>query len=345
MTNLLFYLLKGVGKTATNRICQTGMLFLALLLYSATGFMYFELPENPDLSWIDAFWWSLVTMTTVGYGDLFPVTTWGRVLIGFPTMLFGVGILGYMLSLMATTMLESKLLETRGMNEIKLTDHIIVCGFGRLETLLNLIREIQRDVTTKDTQIVLVDDKLEQLPPELLELKIRFVKGNPAREAILRKAGVLTSRAVIIQASSDNPEESDTHNLKVALVAETLSPSVFTVVECVNPENQGFFRRANCDSVVCIASLSEQMLVQELQDTGVAQVVSELTSNAHGRQFYIIEVPEELATYREARARYNDQNVVLMGIRRGEENFILPGDDFSIEKGDRAILISSERPS
>ncbi len=193
---------------------------------------------------------------------------------------------------------------------------------------------------------MLIDDSLEQLPVELQQLEIRFVKGSPAREAVLLQANVPEARALIIQASADQPELSDAQNLKVALVVETLCASVFTVVECVDPENADFFRRANCDSVVCIAALAEQMLIQEIQDTGVADVVADLTSNADGEQFYIIELESQLkGTYRDLRTRYEDGKTALMGVRRGSENVILPGDDFALENGDQAIVVCAQRPA
>jgi len=144
---------------------------------------------------------------------------------------------------------------------------------------------------------------------------------------------------------ASDPEGSDNHSLKVVLTVETLCPEVLTVAECVNPENEVFFRRAHCDSVVCIASLAEQMLVQELQDPGIAQIVSELTSNARGRQFYIIDLPAAEGTYAEVRKLFDAKDAVTMGIRRDEENFIAPPDDFAIRQGDRLILVASHRPT
>jgi voltage-gated potassium channel len=344
MINVLFSMFRGMGKTMSRRQSQASLLFVSLLMYSSTGYMYFELPENPDLTWMDAIWWSMVTMTTVGYGDLFPSSLLGRVMVGFPTMLLGVGILGYMLSLVATAMLESRILETKGMKKLILTDHVVVCGFGTLEKVLKLIQEIRKDTATSDAAIVVIDDTIEELPPELRDDRTHFVRGDAAREVVLEKASMDTAQAVIVQANAADPEGSDNHNLKVVLTVESLCPSVLTVVECVNPENEIFFKRANCDSVVCIASLAEQMLVQELQDPGIAQIVSELTSNAHGRQFYIIDLPQPARTYDEVCKHLKTQDVITMGIRRGETNFIHPAGDFAVNEDDRVILVSSERP-
>jgi len=264
--------------------------------------------------------------------------------VGFPTMLLGVGILGYMLSMVATAMLESKILEAKGMKNVILTDHVVICGFGTLEKVLKLIQEIRKDVTTSDAEIVIIDDAIEELPPELRDEMTHFVRGDSAREVILQKASMETARAVIVQADATDPEGSDNHNLKVVLTVESLCPSVLTVAECINPENEIFFKRAHCDSVVCIASLAEQMLVQELQDPGIAQIVSELTSNSRGRQFYIVDLPQRERTYAEVCKHFDTENVIMMGIRRGEESFILPAADFEICQGDRLILVSSARP-
>ena len=344
MISILINFMRSFKHSQSLQYWRVALFFLSLLLYSACGFMYFELPANPDLTWGSAFWWSIVTMTTVGYGDFFPGSELGRYLVGVPTMLLGIGILGYVLSMVASAMIEAKMKGLKGMRKIDDENHIVICRFTGLGRILKLVSEINEDAATAKAQVVLIDENLEEMPLELQKIGLKFVRGCPSRLATLEQANVKYAKSIIIQSDSCDGRVTDNDNLKIALTLKEYSPNTYVVVECVEPENEVFFKRANCDSVVCIASLTDQMLIQEMQDPGVGSVLRELTSNEFGKEFYIMPVPAKASSYKTAREHYSSCGAVSLGIRRNETNHLLPADNFIIENNDKIILIAPERP-
>lgn len=329
------------AKTAHGWI--TGVsLFLALLFYSTAGFMYFELPNKPDMGWLDAFWWSIVTMTTVGYGDYFPESMGGRFLVCVPTMLLGIGLLGYLLSVFSGAVLETRMKTLRGLLPVELKNHAIICRWAGLGPTLKLVDEIRADPATATISVVLIDPLLEQLPPELVARGVKFVRGEPSREMVLEQACFSQARFAIVQTDGHHPEMSDHRNLTVALTFERLHPDVRTIVHCRDPENVPYFERANCDAVICTEALSSQLIAQEMKDPGLNGVLAELTTNAHGKQWFVVDAPA-VATYGELKQRF--PKAVVIGLVREDHNVLAPGDDTKVLPGDRVVVIAGKRPS
>lgn len=344
MIQILMHLFRQVRQDQLRKSLGVVVFFGAVFAYATTGFMYFEHQAKPDLTWNDSAWWAIVTMTTVGYGDYFPETTAGRIYVGVPVMVVGVSLLGYFLSLLAALIMEHKLKESRGAAQMQFSDHIIICHYNSLESILQLVRELRADAMTANAPIVLIDESLEELPELLSRENVHFVRGNPAREATLEQGNFRNCKHLLLQVDIRNLENSDTRNLTVALTIKRLCPEIHTVVHCVEPDNMVFFKHADVDGVICPSALSRQLMIQELQDPGVHTVLSELTSNLDGKQFYIKKALPNLKTIGEAKGHFAGKNTLLLGIRREGKCYLLPTDEEPIQDGEELILIAAMRP-
>jgi voltage-gated potassium channel len=320
--------------------------FLLLLWYSSTGYLYFEMQAKPDLKISDTIWWAMVTMTTVGYGDFFPETAGGRFLIGIPTMILGIGLLGYILSEVASRLIESKSRRIHGMAETKFHDHIIIVNFVGMEKILKLMDELSRDPSTRSKGICLIDENLDELPAMLDDRDVDFVRGNPTTESILRQAGLPDASHALILARNPTDPHSDDQNLATILMIEHMNPQVISVAECVDPTKITQMEAAGCDSVVCVSELSTNLMVQEMLDPGVKQVISEITSNTFGQQIYIVPLSAMKDwNYSQLTAWACSKNLLLMGLQREGRVYLNCSADFVVKPEDRVIVLAAERPA
>ena len=340
---LLSVLFARVYRARGRAIFRVFVLTAVLILYSSAGFMFFELESKPDLQWADALWWSVVTMTTVGYGDLFPTSSGGRFFVGFPTMIFGISILGYLLSNVATYFIEARSKERKGMGESLLEDHVLVVHFQSLDRQLSLLKELRADEKTKNSPVLLIDDALEDLPDVLADLKVRFIRGNATKESTLERANFREATHAIILSRDPNDPGSDNHNLAVALTLEQLHPEIISVAECLDPERVPLMYKAGCDSVICLAEMSAGMLVSELLDPGLSGAISILTSNLPGQSFYFSEVKSG-QEFAQVRAKLSQSQGIAIGYKRGADVVLNPADSEKLYAGDAVVCIAAHRP-
>ncbi len=323
---------------------QAASFFLLLLWYATSGFLYFELPGKPDLGWLDALWWAVVTMATVGYGDLFPVSTAGRYLVGVPTMIFGIGFLGYLISEIAGGLIESRARRLRGMADIKARQHILIVNFPRLDGVLRILRELGADTRSAHQEVCLIDEHLEELPPELVAAGVHFVKGDPTRAEVLKRACVAQATQALVLVRNPSDPHCDDQNLVCTLVLERLHPGLFTVVEVANPEKIRQMEMAGADSVICATEITAGLMVQELQDPGIRRIIHDLTSDDGGHQIYFVPLADGDRTYRDLVNSGLDRGCTVIGLLREGQDLLNCSPAEPIQAGDRAMVIGAARP-
>lgn len=320
------------------------LLFLSLVWYSTSGYLYFEMPRKPDLTWVDGLWWTLVTMSTVGYGDYFPTTTGGRFFVGVPTMIFGIGFLGFIISEAAGRLIEARSRKLQGLGDIAMKDHVLIVNYTGLEEVLSLVAELRADPNTAGKPICLVDEALSENPPELVREGVEYVRGNPADERTLERAALPVASHAIILSKNRNDPHSDDQNLVTTLIMEKMNPRVFSVVEALDPRKKHQLEVAGADSVVCVSDLRSNLIIQEIQDPGVKDVVEDLTGNQTGEQFYFVPIESMKEwNYRELVLWGLSNGYSVLGVRRGGETLLGCRAEDAIQKGDRAVLVGTKR--
>ncbi len=333
-----------LGKRRELLVCVAAAAVVAL---SSWGFLYFESAARRELTWWDALWWSIVTMTTVGYGDYYPSTPGGRYLVGIPTMIVGIGLLGFILSEIATYVLETTNRRLRGRARMDEEGHILLVNYPSLERICDVVDQIMFDVRGKDKTVVLVCDTLQELPVELVERGVKFVKGPPARDETLSRAAAREADAALILSRDPRDPASDMYNLAVALSLEQLNPDIYTIVECVDKVNVSILRKSGCDRVVCTSSFTSNLLVQELLDPGAKEVLEQLSSNTYGQQIYMVRLKgvgrEGIPFFSLLEAALKNEGVLPLGVKRKGRVMLNPGMQFNVAPDDEVVLVAPAR--
>ena len=345
MIRLVFSLLRHFGRADATEAGKSVLATLAVLSFAASGFMYFEVADKPDLQWADAVWWAIVTMTTVGYGDYYPATFGGRYLIGIPTMVLGVSLLGYVLSKVAVVVVELRSKELKGMADLDVTGHTLIVHYPSRDRVSQLVDELRSDVRTAKSPIVLIDPELEELPAALVGKRVKFVRGNPVRRDVLERACHAEAERAIVLARDSSDPGSDNHSLAAVLTLERLKPDLQTAVECLDPDQIDVLRRSGCDSVVSTHELGMNLLVQEVLDPGVQEVVRELVANTVGQQLYMVDIDDlPRRTWGEVLRSLEGTGTLAVGLGNAAEVRLNPAPDAAVGDEDKLVCIASERP-
>ncbi|PEJ09167.1 potassium channel protein [Bacillus wiedmannii] len=215
-------------------ICMTFVVILGTL-----GFMTIE-----EISLFQAFWMTMITVLTVGYGDAVPVTQAGKVfaLLIIPV---GVGIVTYAIGVVAAMIIEGNLFHAVRRKKMdkqiaQLQNHIIVCGCGRVG--LQVVHELQE----KKIPFVVVDKDESILEKE----KLLYVHGDATEDQVLHYAGISKAAGLVAIVAND------AENVFITLTARGLNDAIKIVARAEKPETEDKLKRAGANKVINPSSMA-----------------------------------------------------------------------------------------
>jgi len=291
----------------------------------------------------DALWWAVVTMTTVGYGDISPETLSGK-FIGVFLMLTGIGFLGLLTATIASVFVENRMMQYKGLKDIKAQQHFVICGWNHQAE--HIVSELLADPKARERPVVILAD-LEEHP--LPDMNVHFVRGAVQDKTLVKAALPEADTVIILADEKVDPAYRDAKLVMDTLTVRTMCPRVYICAELTDAQNLEHARRAGADEIIIEGELRSHLIAQAALDHGVSELVSELMSNGAGHELYTNAIPDSMAGrrfYEVFCELKRERNVISLGVRRSENETLVtnPDADFVLQKGDRLILLSLERP-
>jgi voltage-gated potassium channel len=314
--------LKLIGGLVRQRSVLIAAMTLGVILLSSVGVKYFEHEadgSNIHSIW-DGIWWAVVTVATVGYGDRFPISVGGRI-VGFVLMFFGVGVMSLLTATIASIFVEKKIMEDKGLETVKIKDHVIICGWNRHTE--DVLAGLTTYGSAGDAMIVLINelsvDEIESLRLKYKKCNLKFLRGDYVREDVLLRASITHARFAVIMADvsgGHSLERTDERTTMAALAIKYLAPKVKTIAELLDGENRQHLKRANVEEIIVRGEHIGSLLATAVKFPGLPRLISGMLSPGDVNKFWRVEIPKSFIgeTFRDLSAHYRDkQNAILIG--------------------------------
>ena len=188
----------------------------------------------------DAFYWSIVTISTVGYGDITPLTVGGR-LVTITLILTGLGVLSFFTSIIVAAFNDKmhSLRENRTYSELsRHSNFVIICGFGRVG------QEIARQFA-KDKQFFIIIDKDENNILQAKQQGYLFIHNDASKNAILTNAGINRGATAVLCTTGN-----DVANVYITLTSRYLSPDITIISRANRQDNVNKLYQAGANNVI-----------------------------------------------------------------------------------------------
>lgn len=313
-------------------LVQVAFITMVVIFFSATAVHYFEhLQSNSNISsfW-DGVWWAIVTMGTVGYGDKYPVTSGGR-FVGIFLIFTGIGLMSLLTATVASVFVERRIKEGKGLETVKVKDHIVICGWNQHteEVLLGLTTyRIQ-----EDSPIVLINelhvDAIEPLRLKYNKYHLKFLRGNFIHEDVLLRANIVKAKFVLIMADQSGGhmrERIDEKTTLTALTVKAMAPNVKIIVELLDAENRPHLKRANVDDIIVRGEHIGSLLASAVNSPGLPKAISGIISLGDNNKLRRVNIPHDFVgrTFRDLFGYFREkEHAILMGLLKEKKTMKL----------------------
>lgn len=316
------------------------LIFYLILLYS----LYLIERNHPETnidSFFNAFWYSIVTLTTVGYGDYYPATVAGK-LIGLFFVLGSLGILGFLISQLNYKINAYMEAKKYGQQGLELADHIIIFGFNKFS------QQVVSEIAAANEKCVVVSNSKADLDAVI----DKYQKNENLHvfhceyDAYADLAKIHINRAKCVYVSFTDDSESLVHILNIQAKYKDLK----IIVNLNKPFLKETFKNAGVLFSISQEEIASKLIASYMFEPNAAEITEDIMSGTDENgsldlKEFVVEKDHQLLskTYDEAFVLLKQKfNAVLVGIYKNTTGTLLknPKQEIKIEKGDRLVCIA-----
>jgi voltage-gated potassium channel len=317
----------------THKLRLTLFILFTVLIVGTFGFHFIE-----DWSLIDSFYTAITTMATVGYGDFTPKTTEGKIFTVI-IIICGVGTMLYSFSLVAESIVESRLRRILGRGKLqkiieKMNNHYIICGCGRIGFL------ICRELASEKVPFVIIDNNPEIIQ-KIQDESFIYCKGDATQDKVLIEAGIKRAKGIICVLPTD------AENLYVILTAKELKHDIYILSRSEEEESEHRLIRAGADRVMSPYTLGGMRMAMAIMRPAMLDFI-EITTRRQSLELRMEEIsvcdgsPIIGKSLEESgiRQRYG---LIIIAVKKDTGKMIFnPLANYVIATGDRLIAMGED---
>ena len=303
---------------------------IAVVLFGTSGYMIIE-----DWDFVDAFYMTVITLTTVGFGEIHELGDAGKVFTVL-LILAGVGVILYIISMVTQFVVEGRIREVLGRRKLekniqKLKDHYIICGYGRVgQTISDML-------SSKLLKLVVIDNNPEKIE-QLHKKALLYIIGEATDENILMAAGIERAKTIITALRTDMD------NVYVTLSARGINPNLFILARSGAVGSGKKLLRAGANKVVCPYRKGAIRMAQIILRPTVTDIL-DLAMMDTNIKFQMEEIPVNSScnltgiSLQESGIR-RDLNLIIVAIKKASGDIIFnPSSTAPIEAGDTVVVV------
>jgi voltage-gated potassium channel len=232
-------------------------LSIALMMVGSFGYMIIE-----GWSFMDSLYMTIITLATVGYGEVNPIGLYGRIFT-IILILLGVGFFLYVAGNIIQFLVEGRIRLVLGRRKLdtqinRLRGHYIICGYGRIG------RVLARFLIARYIDVVVIE-RNQNRTPKLDEDDILYIVGDAKDEAVLEKAGIQRAKGIITSVATD------ADNVFLVIIAKQLNPDLFIVARAEQNSVKKTLLAAGADKVISPYDLGARRMAHAILRPTVIQ--------------------------------------------------------------------------